>query len=249
MMSRQSCADVALLLDRRTETLADSERLLLESHLGTCDACRREAAALIGMRELALAAVPQQARGSTRDRVMERVLASAPPSTRMMAPRRPVPWLWLGGGLAVAAVAAAILALVLRRPEETDLRAATETARPLAAVTLEHGEVFAGNTRLASGAAAPAETMLAAPSGATLRVAHARVALDAGAQVAWRESSQTLHLAMGRATIEGDPTAHRSWRVETARFRVEVLGTRFVVEPDRVVVDAGRVRILDLEGE
>ena len=249
MMSRQSCSDVALLLDRRTETLAESERLLLESHLGTCDACRREAAALIGMRELALAAVPQQARSSTRDRVMERVLASAPPSIRMMAPRRPAPWLWVGGGLAVAAAAAAMLALVLRRPEETDLRAATETARPLATVTLEHGEVFAGYTRLASGAAAPAETLLAAPSGATLRVTHARVALDAGAQVAWLESSQTLHLATGRATIEGDPTAHRSWRVETARFRIEVLGTRFAVEPERVVVAAGRVRILDLKGE
>src|SRR6185436_1880425 len=100
IMSRQSCSDVALLLDRRVETLAESERLLLESHLGTCDACRREAAALVGMRELALATVPQQARSSTRDRVLERVLASAPPSTRTTAPRRSAPWLWIGGGLA-----------------------------------------------------------------------------------------------------------------------------------------------------
>src|SRR6185436_15341537 len=124
-----------------------------------------------------------------------------------------------------------------------------EAARPLANVTLEQGEVFAGNTRLARGATAPAETMLAAPSGATLRVTHARVALDAGAQVAWLESSQTLRLARGRATIEGDPMAQRPWRVETARFRIEVLGTRFVVEPERVAVEAGRVRIPDLEGE
>lgn len=73
--------------------------------------------------------------------------------------------------------------------------------------------------------------------------AHARVSSSRDAQLRFDAASSTLTLARGALEIEVDPRPHAPFAVQTASFRALVLGTSFHVDPERVIVRHGHVRV------
>ena len=95
--------------------------------------------------------------------------------------------------------------------------------------------------------APPRPGRIALTPGAPIVVGHARVQL-APTSVAWRTGDGEVTLEAGRVEVEVDPAPHRPFRVVTADFRVDVLGTVFAVELDGVEVRRGAVRVTSTAG-
>jgi hypothetical protein len=137
---------------------------------------------------------------------------------------------------------AAVVLLAVMRPEGPELASTPDAQRsPTGAV--------------ASKAAVPPQAPLAEPTWVDAdkpeerTFAHAVVKLEAGTRVRFDDANNNLTLDRGQVAVDVDPTQHRAFRVTTAHFRVEVLGTRFVVTPETVMVEHGRVQVFDLSGE
>ncbi|MBI4957382.1 MAG: FecR domain-containing protein, partial [Myxococcales bacterium] len=235
-MSRFDCLVAAGLLERRAAGLGEADRLRLEEHLGTCTACHREARLLAGLVALTAPsaavlgergrqrAVDQAIRDGLEER--ERGRAAGP-----LAPQSVV-GLRLGLSLVAAAVVCATLTLLVLRmvgPRATERRA--EEAPPAAVETPVPAEA----------SRAPLETALA--EGAGLRLGRADLAAQTASHVRWDEARETVELVDGRVRFEVEPAAAGAFRVRTSRFVVEVVGTIFEVDAERVRVVRGHVRV------
>src|SRR5690606_5539034 len=66
------------------------------------------------------------------------------------------------------------------------------------------------------------------------RFAHADVELAAHTRARFQAARHTLELAEGRVDVDVDAARNQPFSVVTQNFRVEVLGTRFVVTPNSV---------------
>jgi hypothetical protein len=110
------------------------------------------------------------------------------------------------------------------------------------------GGVELDGRRWSEGAPLAEARVLRAPDGATLALAQASVELRPATSVRWHRAERRLSLEAGSVLADVDPGMHQSFTVETPRFHVLVLGTRFEVSLDEVRVQRGRVRVLAPDG-
>lgn len=83
-------------------------------------------------------------------------------------------------------------------------------------------------------------------AGMPTQLGHGRVVIMGDGT--WMAATSTLMLERGNIVVAVDPGPHRRFAVQTERFLVEVLGTRFRVDTTGVDVFEGHVRISDLDG-
>jgi ferric-dicitrate binding protein FerR (iron transport regulator) len=206
--------------------------LFLEEHLATCTNCRAEANLLDGLRELhAAAARPMHP--SARERIITAAL-STPLSAKLPPRTRVQPRLWAVPALAAVA-ALAFVALHARAPRGTGDRVLA-------------GRLEIAGRPLAPGAALAPSADFSTATGGEVALAHASVELRAATRAVWDRSRHELQLDSGGVFVDVDETRHAPFSVRTARFRVEVLGTRFAVTAEAVRVFRGRVRVVDPAG-
>ncbi len=232
------CLRIGALLARRAAGLTESERLEVESHRAECVHCQEEARLLSAMR-LAAAdapALPAQVRELVLRRAFDLTLpgrSAADPGVSRARGQR-----WVGTALALA-VAAALLFVVARgrhwfAPSPKDHLAAGSLSLP--------------NRELAIAGEIPANTELSSAHGAQLTVGHAEVEVDPGTRLVWQATESNLVLHSGTVHVVVEHVPHQHFRVTTAAFIVEVVGTRFQVSAQGVQVSRGVVRVLALDG-
>jgi ferric-dicitrate binding protein FerR (iron transport regulator) len=214
--------------------------LRLEEHLGGCDTCRARANLLNGLTRLA-AHQPVRLDASARTRAITAALASDAARTRLslQPPRRG--FVLLGAATALVALAIAVQRALSPAP----------APEPVAALpTPAFDRVLSGQVdQHAAGERLSESAELYTSKGASLALAHAQVELRADSGARWDARSRTLALQHGSAMLEVDPAKHQSFRVETAKFVVAVLGTRFEVTETAVHVLRGRVSVTPRAGE
>jgi ferric-dicitrate binding protein FerR (iron transport regulator) len=241
---------VGSLLARRHTGLSGAERIRLEDHLAACATCRADVEALGALVRLADFGSAAVLGPRARDRAIAGALAAAAPPESAPAS----PWtrrVWVPS-LAAAAVAAAAALFALRAKDDSG---PAPTAAGDGDLTLSAGDrVLAGaltgsERRLGPGAdIAPAlEWSTTEPT--VIALGAARLDLAAATTIAWEPEQATVRLRAGavRAVVEHRPG--QRFRVATARFVVEVVGTEFVVDGDRVRVEQGVVRVLASDGQ
>jgi hypothetical protein len=250
-MIRIACMRATELLKHREQGLSDAERLLLEAHLAGCEACRKDSRAIDAIGDLLEAAAPPALGAAARDRAIATALRAAPLIPG--ASRRPSRVALRAGvalgvaGLALVVVGARVARRVAPRPAAPAV--AGRAATPAAADRVASGEARAAGRALRPGDPVPAATALSVSDGAALALGHARVASDGASELTWRPDRSAVDLRDGRLSVAVDPAPGRRFRVVTARFVVEVVGTEFTVDGDGVEVSRGVVHVLGAEDE
>jgi hypothetical protein len=236
------------LLKHREEGLSEAERLTIEAHLGGCDACRRDSRVIDAIGDLLDTAAPPPLAAAARDQTIARALQADPRSGRPAV--RPA-----GAALRVAlALGVAGLAIVLLGGRAARRMSGRPASPPVAVVPVAHdhvasGEVRAGERPLREGEVVPPATPLAVADRATLALGHARVTAEGASELAWEPDRSTVNLRAGHLSVAVDPAPGRRFRVVTARFAVEVVGTEFEVDGDGVRVSRGVVHVLAPEDD
>ena len=229
-----SCTDIESLIDKRVRGLDEAERLVLEQHLNGCGSCRETAGFMRAISRM-IDTAPNELGDAARKRAISGAFSNIVREKEEVRRTRFV------GPAAFAVAAAAAIALFVQD-------AAQQAKSPV-----EPRNVVAHATQAPAAkpvaSSAPSKQWIEASEPETLTFAHAQVTLDAGSRVRFDDVSTTLELAEGRATVDVDVSKGRAFRVTTQRFRVEVLGTRFIVSPQSVEVEHGRVQVFDLEGK
>jgi ferric-dicitrate binding protein FerR (iron transport regulator) len=246
-MRRGDCHELELLIDREAHGWSEAERLRVEQHLDACAGCRQLLASSRFVRETlrdAQGGLPETA----RSRALGRAFASAAvvqkrPSVRTLGG-------WLGAGAAVLSAAAALLlwwsgGLNASRAPHAVLQT---SPAPLEAERYVASERLAPSKQAAQQSEPSAPVWIHARARQQHRFGHASVALAAGTRVRFEEADSTLILASGRVDVDVEDNRSRPFRVTTQHFRVEVLGTRFAVTPQTVVVTRGHVQVFALDG-
>lgn len=242
---RRACGEVEALIDRRSGGLAEAERLVLEEHLAICPSCRRMADMMRGVIDV-LRAAPTSLTESARERVISAAFARAEEPPRRARSTHPAPRR-IGFALAAAAALLLCVRLAVHRSDDASTPssgAATQLAvRPSAPpvpVPTVHEPV--------EESAPPSAPWIESREVEVRRFAHARVRSAPGTRVRFDAETRTLELGSGRVEVDVDAARHASFAVLTESFRVEVLGTQFVVTPERVSVQRGRVRVVARDG-
>lgn len=239
-MRGPSCMRAGALVTRRALGLSISESLRLEEHLAQCEACRRDADMLSGVRAIAQSFDPELD-ASARARAVQRALRTRPQPERAHVARS----MWAGAFAGAALTAAVAIAIVLNREApSTAPHASTDTGADTGAGTrvAQEPALSEAERQLIEG-----ET-LHAQQATRVQLAHARIDLGANSVVRWNAQARELTLDEGKLTADVDPSAKRSFAVVARDFRAEVLGTRFAVTPESVVVEHGVVRVVDSAG-
>ena len=254
---------VSALLERRAHGLSSADALRLEEHLQRCPHCVQDSAQLDELRELT-ERLPQALPQLGRERAIEAALAQSQAVRGMHAwrsrstpeaeleargmPGRPALW---AGGLALSVAAA--VALGVLRPWSSSPSAGSSQANASAGQAGGGDRVLLGAVEIdgqpsGDGALLTARATLHARKPATVALAHARVALAAGTTLRWDGAARQVVLDHGSVTADVDPSAHQPFSVQTARFTVRVLGTRFTVDQAGVSVERGKVAVLGPDG-
>ena len=240
-MRGRACRVAGRLLDQRGAGLSDAERVRLESHLESCAHCTADADALAALTNLT-ADLPALSTFA-RNRAINAALCGPGEAPRRTRPRRR--WLVPVATSAAAAAAAAILMFAFAGADKGEReRVDVSLPPPLPADHLVMGAVDIAGQAALPGAAIPAQTVITATDASELVIAHARIALEPGSALLWRDQHDTVELRAGAIHVRVDPVPKRRLRVTTTAFTVEVVGTEFTVARDRVTVTTGRVRVL-----
>jgi hypothetical protein len=249
-MRRAACKRAAELLAGRNFGISEAERLELEGHLGSCQQCAQDEYQLEALLAATGARHVQPLSPRARRRAISSALLHAPaaPMRLHRAPRAT----WLAAPVALAAAAG----LLLSGPGATDRTSSPPAARPQAAPRLApptvhrviSGDVRAGTAALAAGDPIGDQVELVARRDSELSLAHARLSLKPRTRIRWHAEATTVDLRRGVVNAAVDPEAEKPFRIKTASFSVVVLGTRFEVTPQRVMVFEGHVRIEDPDG-
>lgn len=249
-MFSASCMRARLRLQQRAAGLPSAEALRLEEHLSGCDECREQALLLDRLTGLTAEHDPTL-HPSARARAISGAFARAG-ARSSLRPRAPASLSFKLG--AAAAIATAVALGVALRPAAKPGGSAEVAARTATAVPATRkdrvlsGEVRVNGHATAAGSAVASGEDVVAVSGAELQLAHAQLALRAGTTVSWNAATHALTLAAGMVSVDVDPAPHQPFSVQTARFRVEVLGTRFSVDLNGVRVERGIVRVVGNDG-
>jgi hypothetical protein len=94
----------------------------------------------------------------------------------------------------------------------------------------------------------PGPVTFRSTAGGSVGVGDARADLAAGTQVTWAPRERTMTLSKGGVTFDVAHQVGRRFQVRTARFTVEVVGTRFTVDLAGVRTQRGVVRVLRPSG-
>jgi hypothetical protein len=244
-----TCRRLRALLHQHRPTLSDAQRLKLEEHLDSCGACAADVRALRLIQSLA-ASLPRQ---PLSPRSREGAIAGAfTAQERAAVPAKSERRGWHVVPLAIATAAAAAAVLLLfgrgELPDEATLGsriqpAARATDRVVKGTLQGAERVFSADDPI------PTDVSLSAPEATAVEVPGARVDIEARATVSWARKRRTLRLHRGAVGVDVTPGQTTPFRVETDRFVVEVLGTKFRVESERVSVQRGAVRIVSPNGE
>ena len=221
------CLHTGQLLDQRNSGLSAAEGLRLEEHLATCSSCRADANLLEGLSALSAAAHVSMGAPARERAIANALSAGARAHVTRAAPTRRVGMLLLGAAAALAIGFVAVQG-VSREPA---------SGRVLS------GEVQVAGSARAAGDALSSQVHLQTRDAAVVALGHARVELRADSDARWDGAGRKLDLQRGSGVFEVDPAQHQSFRVETKAFTVMVLGTRFEVTQDAVVVLSGRVSV------
>jgi ferric-dicitrate binding protein FerR (iron transport regulator) len=237
-----------MLLDARESGLSQADALRLEAHLASCEACRRDAERLDGLRALA-DRVDGTLSPAARQRAIGAALSQADAQRRSGVAGASVLPLRAGAALAVAALGALALRAALGAGDPPAVAVKQVAPVVVQAARAPGDRVLSGSVevdgRLAEeGSALATARVLHASSAARVALEHADVDLARGTDVRWDRAARVLRLEAGSLVADVDPSAHRTFAVETARFRVLVLGTRFSVSLDAVSVERGGVRVI-----
>jgi hypothetical protein len=260
MPSNSRCREFEERMGRLPREQGEAERLRLERHLDECAECR-QLLALSRSASVVLTEGAVELSAAARARVLERAFAGAAarPVVRASGPSRR----WLLAGGAVLSAAAVLLLWWhggVRAPEpqavgpmatrapEGELRQAEPSVQAPASAGVEAPASPASEPRPDQGAALAADTRIEADRAGERAFAHARVRFDAGTRLSFSAAESVLTLEHGRVQVDVDPSVGRRFAVHTQRFRVEVLGTRFEVTPERVRVQQGHVQIAAHDG-
>jgi hypothetical protein len=252
------------LLERRAQGLSTAEALRLEEHLERCQQCSQASTLLGGLRAL-VDELPQALPKERRERAIEGALAQAlqgrdgaaggaavfslRPRPAQVETRRPVRALV---GVALVAAAASVLVVVRPWSSTPSVRVATPTTTAPSLVPagdrVLQGALEIDGQPGGRDAALSAHATLHATAPATVALAHATLALSADTTLRWDRDALRVQLDSGSVTADVDPSAHQRFSVQTARFTVLVLGTRFTVTQEGVAVERGKVRVFGPDG-
>jgi hypothetical protein len=251
-----ACWRTARLIERRAAGLSEAERLRLEQHVATCSACREQSTLLNRLAELSDRAALSLHPTASSERLIARALAGADrrrllPEASTVGRARP-----RFAQLALAFAVLLVLGVVCGSALSRFARTRGPSAAPLASgadsrqtvATVLAGSVFLGERELTRGSPLPEQRELALSGPSEIAVAHAHVRSDAPAEVSWDGAHSLLQLRRGAVDVSVDPAPKRPFSVETARFRVDVMGTEFHVDLRHVRVSRGRVRVLAPDG-
>jgi hypothetical protein len=257
-----SCRSVASWLHRDPESLDESERLVLEEHLETCERCRTARAQLAAVRRIGTSLPGESIGPRGHARAIARALMEGP---RAAAPtRRRVPWWAFAIAGAGAAAAATIAAVSLRSdgagtsspsprvgpapPEQLSHRVVPPAAQPEPApmpeVALVEGTLVRDGVALSPRSELPADVTLRAPQSARIVSYGVSVVVAADSEIRRGTVEHSLVLLSGKLDVDGDSMSP----VLTDRFRVEVTGA-VTITPRSVAVHRGWARIVGSDGK
>ena len=235
------CRNVETALGRPAHTLSEAERLHLEHHLSECGECRDVSALSRTVGDM-IQSAPRGLSESARERAIAGAFERA-------AHAQPVPraarW-GLPTGFVVAA--AALLLLGLRvwhaEPQRGEVLA---TTMPKIAEQPALRDTTSSVAAPGSGGGASTDddddAWIESASGDTRQFAGAHVKLAPGTRLRFARAANTLELWSGEITLDVEHQHERPFAVLTQSFRVEVLGTQFVVSPAQVTVLRGHVQV------
>lgn len=247
--------DEAVLWDYAAGELDRGDAKVLEAHLEDCPECRERLASVHVARQaldLAREASPIVSWQPLDEKIgalVEKRLASKA--------RRPMLWRF-GGGVLVAACAAALIAFLTSTPD-----VAPPPPEPLAELTPPGTRVdkAQGLTRVGAGDATPIDDGTELKSGDVLRTSLAgkafvhlpdssHVRVGGGTQLALTRSEEddvALTLERGRVAVAASHRQRKGFVVHSGGVTVHVVGTVFGVSNDgdelEVAVSSGRVRV------
>jgi len=241
-----SCIKNGFLIDKRAAGLSHSEQLRLEEHLSTCDACSREAETLATLSGL-ISTVESPITPIDRNRAIRRAL-DLPYSSSVQPVKRRFVAAFACAALSAAAAAAWILFF---QPEDA--------AKPVAAVQPNRveteadrvlsGEVLADDQIVRAGGALSQYAFYESRKRSRIKLGRAEVELRPNTRIKWLRNDSTIELVAGSILSDVERSPSNQFRVITEQFVVEVLGTRFEVDPESVRVHRGEVRIRTRDGK
>lgn len=247
-----SCARARELLARRARGLDDVERLELEDHLEACSACVEEDRVLGALRTTLGGGfeLGHRARARRFDRAFSEAMsperrAESARLERWAERRQFLRWASFGAAPALAAAAA----LLLLAPSPVRVRMARLPQLP-AERSVWLPRVLSGDVETHDRAVHAGESLgdarrIAAETRASVRIGRARIELEPGSAVDWSRGFDALAVESGRVHFDVEHRDDRTYSVATTRFRVEVVGTSFSVDPSGVSVESGRVRVFE----
>jgi hypothetical protein len=245
-MIHARCLSTELLLERKTPALSHAERLKVEEHLAECERCRRDHRAMVELMKLADDRVTAAMRSGAQERAISRALARSPVHGgrhRVGELGRSRSALRVTLALA-AAFAVALLATSLLRNRTRHLEPSLAMQGTAPTDRIVSGDVVLGAARLEVGAAVPPDTELLPRGAFGVQLAHARLSVTTAGAFRWTPATRTVALRDAIVDVSVDPEVHRSFRIVTPHFLVDVVGTVFRVDRDTVGVTRGRVRVL-----
>jgi anti-sigma factor RsiW len=247
------------VLHRERSSLSQAERLALEEHLQACARCAQDVQTVEGIRRLLdrLPLRPLGPRGIDKAIGGAFVKAQASPSARVLTQASGArPWIPVAATLAIAAAVALVWVAtrgskgaVPSHASNSPAAAAPASARPGSTDRIVNGEIEVSHSTLSSGDEVPAHVTLRSARGKRLSLGPATLHAVEDSSIVWENDAATVHLASGSIDVVVDPARRSRFRVRTAEFFVEVVGTAFRVTLDGVRVDHGKVRILGSRGE
>ena len=90
--------------------------------------------------------------------------------------------------------------------------------------------------------------ILRSVTGGRVRIADATVDLGSGTEMLWNAHHRVADLRRGKVTVDVEHQVGQHLEVRTARFTVEVVGTRFTVDGAGVHTERGVVRVVRPDG-
>ena len=208
----------------------EAERLELEAHFATCALCAAEHAIVLGATRVLRSAEPGTLSSAARERVRRAALAGR---AHAPVPSRRFGWP-LAGGAVLAMAAAVAIWIGVRKPAEIAVVAGDVLVVP----------------ELAAGGHEPSGdgVVVRSERGGEVRLADASAALARTTELVWRHDKRVVELREGSLTVDVAHRPGQHFEVHTRFFIVDVVGTRFQVDPGGVRTERGKVRVRTRDG-